>query len=427
MASFLVLHMDKFGREAVRGIQSHNQRERKSRSNPDIDSEKSNLNYDLHNEDRVGFQKVINNRLDSLNLKRAPRHDAVYMCGVIVSSNLEFFQNLEAAEQKRFFQSAKNWLEDFVGPENVIAANVHLDEKTPHLHFCHVPVTPDGRLCAKDIYTRSCLKRMQSELPKYLQSLGFEIERGVIQESGSATKHLETRDFKQQQAALEKLRQESELESARLESLKQIISGYEKLAAEAEKVLAEKPELPSPGMFKAQAIHEAATSIISLYQQALTDKQLVDKRNKFLERRQSTVDEQIKEAEEKAAEKIAEAEQKATEEIRRQSQTAKNHERELSDKLRQAATAISQRDQTIKHIMADMKGLLSENSRLKELEKEWLSHKQEEKMAEIIRLEKESSQAPKKQSAPSVAQESQPASSVSPSPTFKNRGQGLSR
>ncbi|MDL2259483.1 plasmid recombination protein, partial [Deltaproteobacteria bacterium OttesenSCG-928-K17] len=144
MSSFLVLHMDKFGREAVRGIQSHNQRERKSRSNPDIESEKSKLNYDLHNDGRVNFQKTINDRIDSLHLKRAPRHDAVHMCGIIVSSNLEFFQNLEAAEQKRFFQSAKNWLEDFVGPENVIAANVHMDEKTPHLHFCHVPITPDG-------------------------------------------------------------------------------------------------------------------------------------------------------------------------------------------------------------------------------------------------------------------------------------------
>lgn len=35
--SYLVLHMDKFKKEAVRGIQSHNRRERESHSNPDID------------------------------------------------------------------------------------------------------------------------------------------------------------------------------------------------------------------------------------------------------------------------------------------------------------------------------------------------------------------------------------------------------
>ena len=425
--SFLVLHMDKFRREAVRGIQSHNQRERKSRSNPDIAPDKSNLNYDLHNGGRVNFQKQINNRIDDLNLKKAPRHDAVYMCGIIVSSNLEFFQNLDAAEQKRFFQSAKDWLENFVGTENVIAANVHMDEKTPHLHFAHVPVTSDGRLCAKDIYTRSTLKRMQSELPEYLQGLGFEIGRGVVQESGSAKKHLDTLEFKQQQIALEKLKQESELESARLEALKKQISGYEKLAAEAEKVLAEKPELPSPGLLKAQAIYEAATSIISLYQQSLADKQLVNRRNKVLEQRQSTVDEQIKKAEENAAAKIKEAEQKAVEAMREQSDAAKNQVSQANEKLRQAAKIISQREQTIKHLMADLKDLLSENDRLKVIERQWLDHVQENKIAEMIRQEKESALAPKKKSGLSPDKESQLSSSVSQSSPPRNRSQGPSR
>lgn len=39
--SYLVLHMDKFKKEAVRGIQSHNRRERESYSNPDIDYQRS--------------------------------------------------------------------------------------------------------------------------------------------------------------------------------------------------------------------------------------------------------------------------------------------------------------------------------------------------------------------------------------------------
>ncbi|MDL2259813.1 hypothetical protein LJB99_02910, partial [Deltaproteobacteria bacterium OttesenSCG-928-K17] len=216
-------------------------------------------------------------------------------------------------------------------------------------------------------------------------------------------------------------------ESARLEKLKKTISGYERLAAEAEKVLAEKPELPSPGMFKAQAIYEAATSIISLHQQALADKHLVSQRNKILERSQSTVDEQIKEAEEKAIQKISAAEEKAAEMMRRQSAAAKSREDELSDKLTQAAKIIQQRDQTIKHLMADMKDLLSENGRLKEIEAKWREHQQEEKIAAIIRKEKEESCAPKMKSAPPRLEESKPAPSVSQSPALKNRGQGMSR
>ena len=45
--SLLVLHMDKFKKDAIRGIQSHNRRERESHSNPDIDYSRSVGNYDL--------------------------------------------------------------------------------------------------------------------------------------------------------------------------------------------------------------------------------------------------------------------------------------------------------------------------------------------------------------------------------------------
>ena len=443
--------MDKFKGKAIGGIQSHNQRERKSNSNPDIILEKSNLNYDLHNEGRISYQQSINNRIDSLNLKKAPRHDAIQMCGIIVSSNKEFFQNMNESEQKRFFKSAKEWLGDFVGQENIISANLHLDEKTPHLHFCHVPVTPDGRLCAKEIYTRISLKKMQSELPKYLQSIGFKIERGVIQESGSAKKHLDTREFKQQQTALEKLCQESDLEASKLENLKQRVVNFKKMAAKAETILEEKPGLPLPGIFKAQAIYDAATDIISLYQESLADKQLVNQRNKYLEQCQATVDEQIKAVEEKSLKKIIEVEQKADKEIHLKSLAAKNLEKELNEKLQKAIQRVNQSDQSFKDLMANLKILLTKIERLKGIEKEWLKHKQQEKMVELLRQEEERAlvtkkrsgaavvvesqakpslgpaQPPKKQSGAAVVVESQAKPSLSPAQPPKNPNRGWSR
>lgn len=89
---------------------------------------------------------------------------------------------------KRFFEESKKFLTEFVGAENVISATVHKDEKTPHMHFLHVLVTPDGRLNANKIYTRESLKKLQTELPAYLQSKGFELQRGVEQEPGAAKK-----------------------------------------------------------------------------------------------------------------------------------------------------------------------------------------------------------------------------------------------
>ena len=54
------------------------------------------------------------------------------------------------------------------------------------------------------------LKKLQIELPIYLQNRGFDIQRGVEQISGSAKKHLDTQEFKQQQEALNNLILESE-------------------------------------------------------------------------------------------------------------------------------------------------------------------------------------------------------------------------
>ena len=89
-------------------------------------------------------------------------------------------------------------IREFVGAENVVSAMVHMDEKTSHMHFFHVPVTQDGRPNVNKIYTRQSLQKLQSELPAYLQSRGFAIEQGVEQMPGSAQRHLDTREFKQQ-------------------------------------------------------------------------------------------------------------------------------------------------------------------------------------------------------------------------------------
>ena len=92
--SYLVLHMDKFKRESLRGIQSHNRRERRSRSNPDIRREKSGENYDLHQPELRDYTRAVQARIDSLNMPRAVRKDAVVLCGLIVTSDLPFFARL---------------------------------------------------------------------------------------------------------------------------------------------------------------------------------------------------------------------------------------------------------------------------------------------------------------------------------------------
>lgn len=293
--SYLVLHMDKFKKEAIRGIQSHNRRERESRSNPDIDYGRSTANYELHESASANYAEAIQERIDDLLLTKAVRKDAVRMCGIIVSSDSTFFQKLSPEDTRRFFEESKAFLTDFVGAENVLSAMVHMDEKTPHMHFLHVPVTPDGRLNANKIYTRQSLRKLQSELPVYLQSRGFVIERGVEQKPGSAKKHLDTREFKQQREALDRLILESEelarnsrqiisaLEQ-REKELKKSIEEYERQAGEAEKVLRENSFLPKASIFNYQSVLEKASLIIDGLKKALAAKYLVQAQQEILQR-----------------------------------------------------------------------------------------------------------------------------------------------
>ena len=49
-----------------------------------------------------------------------------------------------------YFKDALRWLQERHGDENVLSAVLHLDERTPHLVAYVVPLTPDGRLSARD-------------------------------------------------------------------------------------------------------------------------------------------------------------------------------------------------------------------------------------------------------------------------------------
>ena len=217
------------------------------------------------------------------------------MCGLIVTSDKAFFDGLTPEETRRFFEESKAFLTEFVGAKNVISAMVHMDEKTPHMHFLHVPVTPDGKLNANKIYTRQSLRKLQSELPAHLQSRGFVIERGVEQTPGSAKKHLDTREFKQQQEALDRLIEESEETSRnsrqlisaleqREEELRKSIEAYERQAEEAEKILREDSSLPKASFFNYPSVLEKASFIIEELKKALAVKHLVQTEKEILQR-----------------------------------------------------------------------------------------------------------------------------------------------
>lgn len=177
----------------LRGMQYHNQRERASKTNTDVDRSRSHLNYDLVNNTRIDYKEKIEKRIkEGVKTKRKIRKDAVLCNQWIITSDKDFFKGLSEEEERRFFKEAYQWFADRYGRENVVFATVHRDEHTPHLHLGVVPITRDGRLSSKDLFNRQELKRIQDEFPRYMKKRGFNLERGIPNKQ----KHIEPVKYK---------------------------------------------------------------------------------------------------------------------------------------------------------------------------------------------------------------------------------------
>src|SRR5690606_2973412 len=130
--SYAVVRMQKMKAHDLKGIQFHNQRERESKTNPDIDKERSHENYDLVNEKNIDYNKRVKEIIESQKTStRKTRKDAVLVNELMITSDREFFDNLNKDEQKRFFEESYNLLSERYGKQNVAYATVHNDEKTP--------------------------------------------------------------------------------------------------------------------------------------------------------------------------------------------------------------------------------------------------------------------------------------------------------
>ncbi|EPY6472517.1 MobV family relaxase [Clostridium sporogenes] len=191
--SYLVCRMKKMKKENLFGIQKSNQREFKNYRNKDINKSKSDLNYDLVNENKINVSKKVYDLIEKRReSKKAIRKDAVLIDEFIISSDKKFFEDMNQDEIKKFFETSKQFFAERYGKENIISANVHLDETTPHMHLTVCPLR-DGKLQSKNIFNRKELRYLQDELPKTLNKNGFDIERGV---EGATKEHTKTRVFK---------------------------------------------------------------------------------------------------------------------------------------------------------------------------------------------------------------------------------------
>ena len=183
--------MEKYHKQDVAPIEKENERGENYKSdNPQIDSERTKNNYRFTPYFGKTYTEFINGRIKELGL--SPRKDAVVMNSFVLGSDKTFFDGVAKIEQYNFFSDCYQFFAERYGEENVIAAVVHNDETTPHIHLNLMPVTKDGRLCSKQLFDKPQLQQLQTD---FYETVGkrWGLQRG---KEGSQKKHLSTAEYK---------------------------------------------------------------------------------------------------------------------------------------------------------------------------------------------------------------------------------------
>ncbi|MGE1115726.1 MobV family relaxase [Priestia megaterium] len=195
MAKYGIIRMQKFHKDAILGIQKHNQREGENSKNKDIDSIRTMFNYDFVNEDKIKYHEEIK-KMTATRVKRKIRNDAVLVAEFFVSASPEYMHAMSLDEQRKYFEAALDHISGKYGGQNILYAVVHNDESTPHMHVGFVPITEDRRLAAKEYFHgKTKIRRIQDDFHNYMNKRGYDIERG----EPSELQHKSVHEFKKQE------------------------------------------------------------------------------------------------------------------------------------------------------------------------------------------------------------------------------------
>ncbi|MED3830331.1 MobV family relaxase [Priestia megaterium] len=195
MAKYGIIRMQKFHKDAILGIQKHNQREGENSKNKDIDSNKTMLNYDFVNGDKIKYHEEIK-KMTATRVKRKIRNDAVLVAEFFVSASPEYMHAMSPDEQRKYFEASLDHIAGKYGQQNILYATVHNDESTPHMHVGFVPITEDRRLAAKDYFHgKTKIRRIQDDFHNYMNKRGYDIERG----EPSELQHKSVHEFKKEE------------------------------------------------------------------------------------------------------------------------------------------------------------------------------------------------------------------------------------
>ena len=194
-AQYAILRFAKYKGPEIGHIEAHNERTKeKYASNPDVDTSRSHLNFHLVTPQRK-YRAEAEKQIAEAGCRT--RSDSVRVVEALVTASPEFFKGKKKGEVKAYFQEALDFIEKYQAKDTIISAVVHMDEKTPHMHLCFVPLTADKRLSAKEIVgNKKKLTQWQDRFWEHMVKKYPDLERG---ESAGETgrDHIPPRVFKE--------------------------------------------------------------------------------------------------------------------------------------------------------------------------------------------------------------------------------------
>ena len=197
-------HVEKYTAHSVSTIIGHNNRSWAVSSNDDIDSNRSEQNYNLTPERNISEYGYYKQRMSELYCYN--RKDVVTSAAWVITLP----EGVDDAErQQEFFKRTYEFIANRYGEENIIQASVHRDEGRDvvtldrwtsrlstddgghvdvqrigrdHMHVLFIPVTDDNnprhiqkeKVCANDVLTRDDLRTWHDDLQHYLDEHGLD-------------------------------------------------------------------------------------------------------------------------------------------------------------------------------------------------------------------------------------------------------------
>lgn len=190
--SYAIIRNIKYKKENLTLAYRHNERRNKNYSNPDIDKEKSNLNYSIKSP-KYSYEKEFERLRKEYDLKEQIKVVNNIACEYVITSDNEFFDKIGKEETKRYFETAYKFVSEYknLGEQYITSAKVHMDERTPHMHLVFLPVVHttdkkgnniDKLACSEFWKEKDSYRKLQDAFYNYVVSNGFKLERGLPKE-----------------------------------------------------------------------------------------------------------------------------------------------------------------------------------------------------------------------------------------------------